>query len=259
MSTLAWDRAAVLPDVFDGRPRPEVASLGRGLPTVAELFTFARDAELRFSTLRMRIEERTATAAGERDRIIETTLRHPGDARVLWSDPALGTAANFELWISDGATVRTYVAVHRKGTQRPVRRSIAGLDDPDFPGMSTVYRPLTALPTESLPEAFIHPAGFCQNVLATGACHVAGTEDVSGREAVVLVSAHPRATEIAGDRPDHSFEIAVDRETGVILRLVETVGGGTTRHAEVTSLVPDGSLPLAAFDFSFPTGTTLVY
>ena len=55
-----WDRAAARsPGRSGDRPRPELSALPpRRLPTLAELFTFMRDAELRFETLRMRIEER---------------------------------------------------------------------------------------------------------------------------------------------------------------------------------------------------------
>ena len=74
---------------------------------------------------------------------------------------------------------------------------------------------------ETLPDTFVHPAGYCQNVLATGRCTVTGTDIVAGREAILLECDHPRTTELAGDRPDFHISIAVDRETGVILRLVE--------------------------------------
>ena len=43
------------------------------------------------------------------------------------------------------------------------------------------------------------------------------------------------------------------------MRLVETIGGQVTRHAEVTDLQPDASLPPTAFEFLFPTGTTMLY
>ena len=156
-------------------------------------------------------------------------------------------------------TVRTYSAPHKLGTERPVRRSVAGLDDPDLPGFSKVYRPLTALPMETLPETFIHPAGYCQNVLATGRCTVTGTDELAGREAVLLTSDHPRAIERIGDRPDFRIDIAVDRDSGVMVRLVESIGGTVTRHAEVTSLQPDAPLPPSAFDFAFPSDTTFIY
>ena len=168
---------------------------GDELPTVAELFTFMRDAELRFDTLRMRIEERSFTARGEQIVFVETTLRHPDQARVTTTEPSRGTAANYELWISDGQVVRTYSAPHQLGTERPVRRRLVGVsgrDSRDLPGPSRVYAPLTALPMETLPEAFIHPAGYCQNVLATGACQVVGLDVVAGREAILLTCDHPR-------------------------------------------------------------------
>jgi hypothetical protein len=260
MSNSPWDLASnSLRANAGSRRRPELVSLPEGTPSVAELFTFARDAELRFETLRMRIEDRVATTHGERVLVIETTLRHPGEAKVVTTDPSLGISANHELWISDGTTVRTWSAEHRKGTERPARRRVVGLDDPDFPGSSTVYRPLTALPTESLPDSFIHPAGLCQNVLATGRSWVSGTVDVAGREAVVLECDHPRSIGIAADRPDHHLQASFDRDTGVIVRLVETIAGDVTRDGQVTSLLPDAALSPAVFAFSFPSGATLIY
>ena len=62
--TRLWDRAAVVPTRANGRRLPEVVALPEILPTVAELFDFMRDAELRFATLRMRIVETTTTAGG---------------------------------------------------------------------------------------------------------------------------------------------------------------------------------------------------
>jgi hypothetical protein len=260
MSTSPWDRASSSrPVTTGGRRRPELVSLPEGTPSVDQLFTFARDAELRFETLRMRIEDRTATTHGERLQVIETTLRHPGEAKVVTSDPSLGISSNYALWISDGTTVRTWSAEHRKGTERPARRSVVGLDDPDFPGSSTVYRPLTALPAESLADSFLHPAGFCQNVLATGRSWISGTVDVAAREALVLECDHPRSIGIAADRPDHHLQVSFDRDTGVIVRLVEVIAGDVTRAAHVTSLLPDAPISPAVFAFSFPNGATLIY
>ena len=256
--TRLWDRAAALVPV-DGRRHPAVATLGGGLPSVADLFEFMRDAELRFGTLRMRIVERTATARGESAAQMDVMLRHPGSARVTTSTPDAPIGGAYEIWLSDGDIVRTYASAHRLGTQRPIRVRPRGLEDEDFPGSSKVYDPVTPLPMETLADTFIHPAGYCQNVLATGACTVIGEDDVNGREAIVLDCDHPRTTEQAGDRPDFTIRIAVDRETGVIVRLVETIGGRVTRHADVTDLQPDATLPPAAFDFVFPTGTTMLY
>ena len=249
--------------VVGRRPRPEIAALpADGLPGVAELFTFMRDAELRFDTLRMRIEEHSFGVAGEQLAIVEVALRHPSDARVTTSRPALGTTANYELWVSDGEVVRTYSAAHRLGTERPVRRSVVGVSGPesrDLPGTSRVYASLTALPMETLPEAFVHPAGYCQNVLSTGDCRIVGLDEVGEREAIVVECDHPRTIEMGADRPDFRIRIAVDRADGVILRLEESIGGVVTRDARVSEYVPDARLSPNTFDFTFPTGTTMLY
>jgi outer membrane lipoprotein-sorting protein len=258
-SSRLWDRASRLPVAVDGRRRAEISVLAPGLPTVAELFTFMRDAELRFHTLRLRIEETSATTRGQHLTVIDMFLRHPGEARVITSEPHRGVTGSYELWISDGVTVRTYSAANRLGTERPVRRSVVGLDDPDLPGMSTVYVPVTPLPMETLPDTFVHPAGYCQNVLATGRTWISGTNEVAGREAIVVECDHPRTIEVVADRPDHHQQVSVDRETGVIVRLSETIGGEITRDAVVTSLLPDAPLPPSAFQFEFPSGTTVLF
>ena len=257
--TRLWDRAGLVPVRPDGRRLPEIVTLGALLPTVAELFDFMRDAEARFETLRLRIEERAATARGEDVTSMDTILRHPGDARVTTTRAGDAAKTEYELWISDGEIIRTYASAHGLGTQRPVRNRPRGLDDPDLPGTSKVYEPVTALPMETLPDTFVHPAGYCQNVLATGRCTVTGTAIVSGREAITLECDHPRTTELPGDRPDFHISITVDRDIGVILRLVESIAGDVTRNAEVIELSPDVPLPPAAFYFVFPTGTTMLY
>jgi hypothetical protein len=260
-ATRAWDRAAAHPAAVGDRRLPEVAALVDELPSVQELFSFMRDAELRFDSLRMRIEEHAWTARGERLTLIDVALRHPGEAKVLSSIPALGAAANYRVWVSDGETVRTYAADRRVGTRRPVRRVVTGVGgaDRDLPGSARVYSPVTPLQAETLPELFVHPAGFCQNVLATGDCHVTGTAEIAGREALIVACDHPRTVEGVADRPDHRVVVAVDRADGVILRLEESIGGRVTRDAFVTGYEPNGSLPPSALAFAFPTDTTFIY
>jgi hypothetical protein len=259
MPARLWDRASLLPAPTDGRPTAELVTLGSELPSLGELFTFARDAELRFETHRMGLAARRAGATGERTTHHDLLLRHPGLARVTTSEPSTVAKAAYEIWISDGETVRTYAAAHRLGTHRPVRRRIVGLDSPDLPGSAKVYAPLTPLPMETLADTFIHPAGFCQNVLATGECRIEGGERIVGREAIVVVCDHPRGAEIWADRPDHAFRVAFDRETGAILSLVETSGGAVTRGATVVAFEPNATLAPGAFDFEFPDGTTTIY
>ena len=258
MTTERWDRAALVP-VRRGERRAEIVALPAGEPTVEELFTFMRDAERRFETLKMRIEERTWGARGEQVVASDVAIRHPGHARVVTSTPGNVAAGHHELWITDGEVVRTYSAAHKLGTSRPVRPRVRGLDPRQYPGRSTVYDPITPLQMETLPELFVHPAGYCQNVLATGPTWISGTDRVAGREAIVLECDHPRAVERFVDRPDFHIQIAVDRVDGVILRLVESVAGEVTREGEVIYFEPDAALPATTFDFEFPEGTTLLY
>ena len=139
-----------------------------------------------------------------------------------------------------------------------MRNCPRGLDR-DFPGPSRVYEPVTPLPLETLPELFVHPAGYCQNVLATGRTWISGTDRVADREAIVLECAHPRSVEQVADRPDFHVQVAVDRMEGLITRLVETIGGEITREAVVTALDPDAQLAPGTFDFEFPDGTTMLF
>jgi outer membrane lipoprotein-sorting protein len=257
-STSLWDRAALVP-VKAGVARVEVTALPAGLPSVEELFTFARDAERRFETLLMRIEERTFAARGEQVETMDVAIRHPGHARVVTGRAGGQAAGHHELWISDGEIVRTYSAAHKLGTSRPVRNRVRGLDPWEYPGRSTVYDPVTPLPMETLAELFVHPAGYCQNVLSTGECWVAGTERIAGREAILVECLHPRTVEREVDRPDYAIQVAFDRLDGFITRLVESVGDDVTRMAEVVHVDPDAALPPTTFDFEFPEGTTILY
>ena len=234
-------------------------ALPTALPTLEQLFTFARDAELRFETLRLQIEVRAIGARGDQRTLMDVMLRHPANVRVTTSDPDGGTRGNYIVWLSDGETVRTFSGVTRVGTSRPVRRRVRGLADRDLPGTSTVYVPVTELEKETLPETFIHPAGFCQNVLATGDCRIEGTAEQNAREVVIVQCHHPRTVEVSEDRPDHELQVWFDRETGVISRLIETIAGQVTRDAVATVLQPDSPLPPNAFTFSFPSDARMIF
>ena len=254
-----WDHASRAPLAAGGQRVAEIAQLGPGLPDAATLFTFTRDAELRFSTLRLRLEERVAIATGETLRVHEVLLRHPGRARVTVRRPDRPAPVDHEIWLSDGTTIRTYQAGHRLATLRPARARVSGIDGRDLPGTGRAYLPLTALPANSLADVFVHPAGFAQNVLATAACTITGEALVGGRPAILLVADHPRTILMAGDHPDHRFEIAVDRETGVLSRLVEAFGDRVTRHVEAVELSPGSPIPDSAFSVAIPDDAALIY
>jgi len=254
-----WDRASVVPVAPDGRRVPEIVQLAPGVPDLATLFAFARDAELRFATLRLRLEERAWIAGGETVRVHEVLVRHPGAARVTVVRPDRPATTNHDIWLSDGETVRAYRGWHRLATERPVRRGLVGIAARDLPGTSRQYAPLTALPANSLPDTFVHPGGYCQNVLATGATAVTGTGTVAGREAIFVACDHPRTIEMAGDRPDHRLEVAVDRETGLLSLLVESFGGTVSRRVEATELAPDAAIPESAFSVAVPGDASSIY
>ena len=260
MSTTArWAAAAALTLAVSGERRPEIAQLPAGLPDIETLFSFMRDAELRFETLRLRLEERAWVARDETVRFHELLLHHPGRARVTTIRPEDDTPTNHDVWLSDGETIRTYRAGHRLGTVRPSRPRVAGLDGRDLPGTSRAYHPRTSLPPNSLVDTVVHPAGYCQNVLATGACGIVGSEFVAGRQAVVLECLHPRTIEMAGDRPDHRLVLAIDRETGVVARLEEHYGAVPGRLVTATELAPDAAIPDSAFTLVIPASAARIY
>ena len=162
-----------------------------------------RDAELRFATLRLRIEERTCTVA-----------RRGADARWTRSCATRATrgsrrrrpgrrgAAEYEVWISDGELVRTYSSAHRLGTQRPVRNRPRGLDDRDFPGHRQGLRAGDARcrPRRCPRPSSTRPATARTCSRRAAAWSPARTSSI-GREAILLECDHPRTTELAGDRP----------------------------------------------------------
>ena len=96
-------------------------------------------------------------------------------------------------------------------------------------------------------------------MLATGPCRISGTAEQHGREVVVVDCDHPRTVEVSADRPDHAIQVWFDRETGLITRLVETIGGQVTRDAIATVLDPDAALPPNAFLFTFPSDARMIF
>ncbi len=205
-------------------------------PSFSDLFTFMRDAELRFETLRLRLVDRTASTAGEAIETHEVWLRHPQHAKVVTRFEEHAARGASLVWVCDGLAVRTYDARRHTLSERPIRPRPEGITDDGLPSFARVYLPRTALPMESLPDTFVHPHGFCRNVLGTANLALLGTSRLRGREVYVLRADHPRTTEVLTDRPDRWLELAVDRLTGLMLLLVEHIGDQVVRHAEVTDL-----------------------
>jgi hypothetical protein len=237
---------------------PALPTLHGTRPTSGELFRFMAEAELRFNSLRMRIVDRRFGASGEQVETSEVWLRHPGRAKVIASR-AEGSR-DFDVWVSDGETVRTYDARNHVTTRRPRAPRPVGSDADKLPAFAQIYVPVTPLPAETLASTFVHPHGFCRNVLATGSTYELGTTTLaSDREALVLRCDQPRTSHVLTDRPDHWLEVGVDRQTGMILLLAEHIGGRITRHGEVVSLALDETLGDEVFNVHVSADTTTIY
>ena len=145
-------------------------------------------------------------------------------------------------------------------TRRRLPNLPVGAADASLPSFARLYVPVTPLPPETLAETFIHPHGFCRNVLATGQTRRLGTAVLlGGREAIVLRCDHPRTSHVLTDRPDHWLEVAVDYQTGLILLLAEHIGGRITRHGEVVSLGLDEPITDDAFRLHLSADTLRLY
>ena len=241
------------------RPAEQPALPAATQPELAELFAFMAEAELRFDSLRMRIVDRRVTAAGDEVETHDVWLRHPGHAKVVSSRGAT-TERDYEVWVADGEKVRTYDAKGNTATDRRLPTRPVGAESPDLPPWSRIYVPVTTLPAESLADSFVHPRGFCHNVLMTGAVYKRGTAAMAnGREAILLRCDHPRTSHVLTDRPDHWLEVGIDVQTGMMVLLAEHVGEIMTRHAEAVSVSLDERIPDEAFVLHVSSDTRRIY
>src|SRR3954464_4310587 len=237
---------------------PEYPTLPETTPALEELFAFMAEAELRFESLRTRIVDRQITAHGEEIVTHDVWLRHTGASKVV-STRGNASEGDYDVWASDGERVRTFNALGRYATDRRAPRAPGGVVDGDLPRRSRVYAPQTALPAETVADTFVHPNGFCRNVLATGEVYRRGTALIAGREAILLRCDHPRSSHVLLDRPDHWLEIGVDAQTGVMLLLAEHVGDRIPPHPEAASVALDESIPDSAFTIHTSAETRTIY
>jgi hypothetical protein len=156
--------------------------------------------------------------------------------------------------------VRTYDARTDLATARRLPPPPVGATDAALPSFARIYLPVTRLPSETVADTFVHPHGFCRNVLATGRTRQLGTALLAGdREAIILRCDHPRTSHVLTDRPDHWLEVGVDRQTGMILLLAEHVGGRITRHAEAAMVSLDETIGDEVFQIHLSAHTTTLY
>lgn len=241
-------------------PRPSVVALGPHELQPVELFSFMAEAELRFSSLRMRIVERLWNARGEDVGITEVAVRHPGFARVVRRGEASGVNRDYDVWVTDGQVVTTFDARSGTASVRPLAARVSGATDPGLPDFARVRVSRIPLPPDTLAEAFVHPRGFCRNVLATGLVTMMGSTTLArDREAILLRIDHPRTSHLLTDRPDRWLEVGVDRSTGLILLLTDHIGERLTRHAAVDDLELDPVLPDETFTVHLSADVRMIY
>jgi len=238
---------------------PNVVAPPVDAPSMAELFAFMADAELRFETLRMRIVDRTWTARGEQTEVSEIWLRHPSRAKVLTRTGEDAPRAPSRIWLSDGETVRTYESERDLLRVRPVRARPEGVTRADLPAFSRVYPARTMLPPETVADTFVHPRGYCRNVLATGGLTLLGTTARDGRETWLIRCDQPRRALVLDDRPERVVEVGVDRLSGLIVLLIERFAETVTRQAEVTDLTLDGPMSDEVFVLHVPETARRLY
>ena len=237
---------------------PEEPTLPTSDPSLGQLFRFMAEAELRFETLRLRIVDKRVTTHGDEVEAHEIWLRHPGFAKVI-STRGEALERDYDVWVSDGHEVRTFDARGNTSTIRPLPVRPVGVGDPELPKFAQIYDPVTRLPAETLADTFIHPNGLCRNVLATGAISRRGTQEIAGREAILLRCDHPRTSHVLTDRPDHWLEVAVDTQTGIVLLLAEHVGDQATRDAQVVSIGIDEPIATDVFKLHISSDTRILY
>ena len=240
-------------------PSAARVALADDLPSIEDLFSYAREAELRVRSLRMTIEDRVVNARGTRTVTYEVQLKHPGHARVMTRRGSEPLTHDYDIWLSDGETATRYRAASKVASVRRLPDRVVGSDQPDLPPFARQYAPITRLPAGSLAEAFVHPHGLFRNVLVTGPLSVVGTRKVAGREAIVVRSRHPRSAKVLVDRPDRSIDVGIARDSGFVVLLIERIGDTVTRHAEVTALELDPTLFDSAFELKLPADVRKVY
>lgn len=241
-------------------PRPSVVALGPHELRPVDLFSFMAEAELRFSSLRMRIVERIWNARGEDIGVTEVAIRHPGFARVVQRREGGGLNRDYDVWVTDGQIVKTFDARSGTASVRPLTSRVSGATDPGLPDFARVWVSQTPLPPDTLAETFVHPRGFCRNVLATGLVTMMGSTTLIGeREAILLRIDHPRTSHLLTDRPDRWLEVGVDRGTGLILLLTDHIGDRLTRHAAVDDLELDPVLPDETFTVHLSADVRMIY
>ena len=156
-----------------------------------------------------------------------------------------------EIWITDGELVRTYAAAHRGApSDRFEIGSWSGRSGATRNGPR--LRALTALPNGDTPGDLRSSGRLCQNVLANGRRTVdrVGRGHTGARRC--CSNAHTASHGGRRRSTDFHISMAVERETGVILRFIESIGGSSDPPRRSRRLRAGRIIAPSALEFVFP-------
>ena len=240
-------------DTIAPTPAPVISALPGGLPSVAQLFAFAADAERRISTLRLRAEERSSSAAGERIVQVELLLDRPRVRVTTIHD------GSYDIWATDGTTIEGFNAATNTFTRRPRRAAPAGLHDADLPDHVAVEESLGPLPSKSWATTLLRPRHFCSNVLSSAVLGAVHETTHLGRAALALDAAAPRTIDRVGDHAAFRYSVTFDRQTGLLLAVEEIHHEQVVRRTEVTALEIGAAIPANDFQIEIPSDARHIY
>jgi hypothetical protein len=232
---------------------PVTSALPGGIPSVAQLFAYAAEAERRFETLRLRAEERSVTAAGVSVTQTELLLDRPR-ARVTTIH-----SGSYNVWATDGILVDQYSAASNTFTRRPYRAAPAGLDDAELPASVAVGQKLGPLPSKGWATTLLRPGHFCSNVLLSGVLGAVHETTHLGRAALTVDAAAPRTIDRVGDHAAFRYEVTFDRQTGLLLVVDELHHNQVVRSTTVTALALDVVIPASEFIIEIPGDARKIY
>jgi hypothetical protein len=232
---------------------PVTSALPGGIPSVAQLFAFAAEAERRVQTLRLRAEERSVTAAGESVTQIELLVDRPR-ARVTTIH-----GGAYDVWATDGVYIEQYSSASNTSTRRPHRAAPTGLDGEGLPSTVAVGETLGPLPSKGWATTLLRPHHFCSNVLSSAVLGAVHETTHLGRAALAVDAAAPRTIDRVGDHANFRYEVTFDRQTGLLLAVNEIHHDQLVRSTTVTALAIDAAIPASEFVLEIPGDARKIY
>ena len=230
-----------------------ISALSGGIPSVAQLFAYAAEAERRVQTLRLRAEERSVTAAGGSVTQTELLVDRPR-ARVTTIH-----GDSYDVWATDGSLIEQYSAASNTFTRRPHRAAPAGLDGQGLPSTVAVGATLGPLPLKGWATTLLRPGHFCSNVLSSAVLGAVHETTHLGRAALAVDAAAPRTIDRIGDHAAFRYEVTFDRQTGLLLAVNELHNDQLVRSTTVTALAIDAAIPASEFVIEIPGNARKIY